>query len=269
VPWFIQQGDCIIAPETKEKESKALTRPRPTEIMSRAQEMERWFDRMVEEFWRRPFPTLLRPERWWPAETGRMWKGELHPLFQLSLPLKKEDSMKTNILIISMTSTIALMGLGVQPSLADPDYGYSHAYSSEHGCCEQMRGHYGHSADHLRHLLQHQKEIGLTDEQVKKLKAIELDFDRARIKSEAEIQIAEREVLALVEEEKTDLSAIEVKVKQSELLEVGLRMLAFKARHDALAVLTPEQREKGKAGHEKRIHEMMGGRHGGPPSGGY
>jgi periplasmic protein CpxP/Spy len=118
-------------------------------------------------------------------------------------------------------------------------------------------------------ILQHQKEIGLTDEQVKKLKAIELDFDRARIKSEAEIQIVEREVLALVEEEKTDLSAIEAKVKQSELLEVGLRMLAFKARHDALAVLTPEQREKGKAGHEKRIHEMMGGRHGGAPSGGY
>ena len=49
-------------------------------------------------------------------------------------------------------------------------------------------GHHGHSADHLRHLLQHQKEIGLTEEQVKKLKAIELDFDRARIKSDAEIQ---------------------------------------------------------------------------------
>jgi Spy/CpxP family protein refolding chaperone len=46
-------------------------------------------------------------------------------------------------------------------------------------------------------------------------------------------------------------------------------MLAFKARHDALAVLTPEQREKGKAGHEKRMHEMMSGRHGGAPSAGH
>jgi len=58
-------------------------------------------------------------------------------------------------------------------------------------------------------------------------------------------------------------------VKQSELLEVGLRMLAFKARRDALAVLTPEQREKGKAAHDKRMHEMMSGRHGGAPSGGH
>jgi len=46
-----------------------------------------------------------------------------------------------------------------------------------------------------------------------------------------------------VEDEKTELSALEAKVKQSEMLEVGLRMLAFKARQDALVVLTPEQRQ--------------------------
>ena len=189
--------------------------------------------------------------------------------------------MKTNVLI-SVMSLIAMLGLGVQPSLADPDHGYSHAYSSGPGCCEEMMGHHAHSgcceemmghrahpADHLRHLLQHQKEIGLTEEQVKKLKAIELDFDRAGIKTDAEIHIAERELLALVEDEKTDLSAIEAKVKQSEMLEVGLRMLAFKARYDALGVLTPEQREKGKAAHEKRMHEMMSGQHGGATSGGH
>ena len=189
--------------------------------------------------------------------------------------------MKTNVLI-SVMSLIGMLGLGAQPSLADPDYGYSHAYSSEHGCCgemmghqthsdccEKMMGHYTHSLHHLRHLLQHHKEIGLTEEQVKKLKGIELDFDRVRIKSEAEIRIAERELLALVEDEKTDLSAIEAKVKQSEMLEAGLRISAFKARRDAIGVLTPEQREKGKAGHEKRIQGMMSGPHGGSPSGGH
>lgn len=177
--------------------------------------------------------------------------------------------MKTNILTISVMSMVAMLGVGVQPSLADPEHGYSHAYASEHGCCEGMVGHHADPADHLRHLLKHHKEIGLTDEQVKKLKAIELDFDRARIRSEAEIHIAERELLALVEDEKTDLSAIEAKVKQSEMLEVGLRMLAFKARHDALAVLTPEQREKGKAAHEKRMQERMSGHRGGSPSEGH
>ena len=63
-----------MAPATKEKENKALIAHRPAEIMPRAHEMERWFDRMVEDFWRRPFPSLLRPERWWPAETGMMMR---------------------------------------------------------------------------------------------------------------------------------------------------------------------------------------------------
>jgi protein CpxP len=66
-------------------------------------------------------------------------------------------------------------------------------------------------------------------------------------------------VRALLEDENTELSTLETKVKQSELLEVGLRMAAFKARRDALAVLMPEQREKAKAAHEKRMPEIRGG----------
>lgn len=150
--------------------------------------------------------------------------------------------MKTKILSISVISMIALLIFGVQPSLAGP----------EPGPYGEMRGHHPQHANHLRHLLNHQKEIGLTEEQVKKLKAIELDFDRVRIRSEAEIHIAERELQTLVEgEEQADLSKVEAKLKQSEMLEVGLRMSAFKARNEALAVLTPEQRAKGKAAHEK------------------
>jgi protein CpxP len=164
-------------------------------------------------------------------------------------------------------SMIAMLVAGVQPSLADPDYGSAHAPASGHGSCEEMMGHQAHAADHLRHMLKHQQEIGLTEEQVKKLKTVELDYDRARIKADAEIRVAERELLALVEDEKTDLSVLEAKVKQSEMLEVGLRMSAFKARRDALAVLTPEQREKAKSSHEKRMQEMRGGPQGSAPRG--
>ncbi|NWF73928.1 MAG: periplasmic heavy metal sensor [Nitrospirae bacterium] len=150
--------------------------------------------------------------------------------------------MKTNILTISVISMIALLGWGVQPSLAGPE-------SRPYG---EMKGHHPQYGNHLRHLLKHQKEIELTEEQVQKLKTIELDFDRARIRFDAEIHIAERELQALVEgAEQADLSKVEAKVKQSEMLEVGLRMSAFKARNEALAVLTSEQRAKGKAAHEK------------------
>jgi len=61
-----------VAEATKEKENKSLTTQTPAEIMPRAQAMERLFERMIDDIWRRPFPSLLRPERWWPAETGMM-----------------------------------------------------------------------------------------------------------------------------------------------------------------------------------------------------
>jgi len=182
--------------------------------------------------------------------------------------------MKAKILLGAAT-ILGLLCWNVQPGLADPEHGYagySHGYSSEHHCCEEMMrhgGHCAHAGGHLQHLLKHQKEIGLTEDQVKKLNAIGLDYDRVRIKTEAEIHVAERELRALVEDEKTELSTLEAKVKQSEMLEVGLRMAAFKARHDALAVLTPEQREKAKAAHEKRMHEMMSSPHGAMPGKGH
>lgn len=62
--------------------------------------------------------------------------------------------MKANILIIRIMSMIAMLGWGVQPSLADPEQGYTHAYSSEQGCGEERTGNRAHPADHLRHLLQ-------------------------------------------------------------------------------------------------------------------
>ena len=92
------------------------------------------------------------------------------------------------------------------------------------------------SAGHLiRHLLKHEKEIGLSTDQVTKLKDIQLNLDKTRIKSEADIQVAERELKALTDDEKSDLGAIEAKLKQSEELQVALRMTSIKTRREVLA----------------------------------
>ena len=112
------------------------------------------------------------------------------------------------------------------------------------------------STGHLiRHLLKHEQDIGLTAEQVTKLKDMQLNLDKTRIKTEADIQIAERELKDLTEDEKSDLGAVEAKLKQSEDLQVALRMVSIKARRDVLALLTPEQRTKEKAEHEKMMQQ--------------
>jgi periplasmic protein CpxP/Spy len=139
----------------------------------------------------------------------------------------------------------------------EPGYGKEGHMGSGHG---SMSG-YGASMKHsgtgqlIRHLLQREQEIGLTAEQVARLKDMQLNLDKTRIRTEADIQVAEREVKALTENEKSDLGAVEAKVRQSHDLQVGLRMVSIKAKRDVLAVLTPEQRAKEKTEHEKVMQQ--------------
>lgn len=174
-----------------------------------------------------------------------------------------------NLLTLGAVATFALM-LGLSGASAnEPGYGKDGYGGGGHGA---MRGHgmgmMHSSAGHLiRHLLKHEKDIGLTADQVTKLKDIQLTLDKTRIKSEADIQVAERELKALTDDEKSDLGAIEAKLKQSEDLQVALRMTSIKTRRDVMALLTPEQRAKEKAEHEKMMeqHKSAGQRnpHGG------
>jgi Spy/CpxP family protein refolding chaperone len=161
----------------------------------------------------------------------------------------------------SAVASICLLVLGV-PSLwaNDPSYGHAgggHGYGK--GMMHSGTGHL------IRHLLKHEKDIGLTADQVTKLKDIQLNLDKARIKAEADIQIAERELRALTESEKSDLTAIEAKLKQSEDLQVGLRMTSIKTRREVMGLLTPEQRAKETSEHDKVMdqHKGSGSPHGG------
>jgi periplasmic protein CpxP/Spy len=150
-----------------------------------------------------------------------------------------------------------LLAFGGQPLWADEPQGggpkeQGKGYG-EHG--GGMKGRHGGAGHFLRHLLMHQKEIGLSQDQVSKINAIQLELDKTRIRTEAEIQVSDRELHALVRDDKADLAAIEAKLRQGANLEVGLRLAAVKARREAMALLTPEQREKEKAEHEKMMQK--------------
>ena len=175
------------------------------------------------------------------------------------------------------TSTIVRFGVATAFMLAlavpgaqanDPSYGHAGGHSGMGGYGKGMiHSGTGHL---IRHLLKHEKDIGLTADQVTKLKDMQLSLDKTRIKSEADIQVAERELKALTEEEKSDLGVIETKLKQSAELQIALRMVSIKARRDVYALLTPEQRAQEKAEHEKVMqqHKEGGNGHGSPHGGG-
>jgi periplasmic protein CpxP/Spy len=127
-----------------------------------------------------------------------------------------------------------------------------HGYGGGHGM-GMMGGWHASTGHLLRHMLKHSTEIGLKDDQVTKLKEMQLNLDKTRIKAEADIMISERELRAMVEDDKSDLSAIESKLKEGESQEAALRMAAIKMRREALALLTPDQRGKLKSEHEKML----------------
>lgn len=134
-------------------------------------------------------------------------------------------------------------------------YGHGGHARGEYGRTD----HHGHAGHFLHHLLKHQKELELTEEQVSKLKTLSLDLDRTMIRTKADILVAERELKSMVHDEKADLTSIEAKVKESGTLEVRLRMAAIKAKREAWTLLTPEQREKEKAEREKRMRHYQEG----------
>jgi periplasmic protein CpxP/Spy len=192
--------------------------------------------------------------------------------------------MKQGTRLIGTLSVASVFALTVGMSSAwanEPGYygkeGYGGSGHGSMGAHGSMGGH-GKSMMHnstgqlIQHLLKNEKDIGLTAEQVTKLKDMQLNLDKTRIKTEADIQVAERELRALTEDEKSDLGAIEAKLKQSSDLQVGLRMVSIKARRDVYALLTPEQRAKEKTEHDKVMqqHKDAGkgyNPHGGPMKG--
>jgi Spy/CpxP family protein refolding chaperone len=179
---------------------------------------------------------------------------------------------RTGAIVTLGVASVFALTVGISTTWAnEPGYGGHGKMGGGHS----SMGGYGASMKHsgtghlIRHLLQREQEIGLTAEQVAKLKEMQLNLDKTRIRTEADIQVAEREVKALTENEKSDLAAVEAKVKQSHDLQVGLRMVSIKAKRDVLAVLTPEQRAKEKTEHAKVMqqHGEAGKGYGNPHGG--
>ena len=161
---------------------------------------------------------------------------------------------------ILVWGSVVLLSANVQTVRADGDHG---GMMGGH-MCKMCKGHDQnkedeHSSHDLKQLLKQGKEIGLTSEQISKLKTMQLDLSRAQARAEADIKVATLELHALVEDEHSDSSAIQAKVDQLKKAEGGILFTAIKSSRDAMAILTPEQREKEHAQCEKMMEKMKGG----------
>src|SRR5579884_1619266 len=119
-----------------------------------------------------------------------------------------------------------------------------------------------HHPDFAKHalwsLLYHQKDMGLSAEQVEKLKEIQINYAKAHVKAEADTKLAKIDAMALKMDEKSDLGAIEAAMQKHERAETAMHLESVKAIRAAMALLSAEQRDAWKAHMMKlgkRLHE--------------
>jgi hypothetical protein len=161
--------------------------------------------------------------------------------------------------IVVLAGAVCLVAASFLSSLADEGHGNMMHMHGSHDQGEQDE----HGAYYLQHLLKHGKEIGLSPEQISKLKAMQLDLNRTQARTEADIKIAKLELQAILEDEKVEFSMIQAKVDQLKKAEGALLLAAIKGKRDAKAMLTPDQRAKDRAQLEKMTSGGEGEHRGG------
>lgn len=153
--------------------------------------------------------------------------------------------------IVVLAGAVCLVAASFLSGLADEGHGnMMHMHGHMQGSHDQGEQD-EHGAYYLQHLLKHGKEIGLSPEQISKLKAMQLDLNRSQARTEADIKIAKFELQAILEDDKAELSVIQAKVDQLKKAEGALLLAAIKGKRDATAMLTPDQRAKDRAQLEK------------------
>jgi Spy/CpxP family protein refolding chaperone len=88
------------------------------------------------------------------------------------------------------------------------------------------------------------KELELSDEQVRALKSIKMDFLKGKLRKVADLKIAHLEFKALMEDDEASLKEIESKLKAVEKLRTDVELSHIKAFRESKALLTPEHMEK-------------------------
>jgi hypothetical protein len=92
-------------------------------------------------------------------------------------------------------------------------------------------------------ILQQQKKLNLSTEQIEKLKKLQSEFRKETLKGNAELQVAEIELNELQTQDPLDLEKVDAKLKQIETFRTELRLAYIKTIEQGKAVLTSEQQK--------------------------
>jgi Spy/CpxP family protein refolding chaperone len=93
-------------------------------------------------------------------------------------------------------------------------------------------------------MLRHRQQLGLTAEQVTRLREMRSGFEKETIRAHADLRILDIELDDLLDAEQVDMAKVEAAVRKEEALRTNLRLSRIKTIEQGKALLTPEQRER-------------------------
>ena len=132
--------------------------------------------------------------------------------------------------------------------------GHGQPYAKGHGSHgRQAMRHSAHrnAAQFIDHILKFKDGMSLTDDQAQQLRALKTSYRKARITMKADIKLANVDLHAILEDEMASLSDIETHLKTIHAVKTKLYMASIKAKRDANAVLSKEQKSRMETIHER------------------
>lgn len=161
-----------------------------------------------------------------------------------------------------MMSFICFVGVGllVSPSsFADDKHGYGHKKAPHGG----MMG-YAQKGHVMRHHMPFsplalKEELGLSEEQVKTLEALEAEYRKALIKTHADVRIAEIDLAELLGQKTLDRNAIVAKIDEISELKKQLMLFRVDTLMKLMDILTPAQYDQFRERLRHFMEHGMGG----------
>ena len=137
-----------------------------------------------------------------------------------------------------------------------------HPHSAHHDGMQKGHGGHGHGSTHpghhrdaiqfIKHILKFKDGMSLTAEQEQQLEDLKVTYKKGRITMKADVKLASIDLHEVLKNEKANLSDIEAEFNKLHALKTKLYMASIKAKRDAKAVLSEEQRTR-----MDKIHERI------------
>jgi protein CpxP len=178
--------------------------------------------------------------------------------------MKGECAMKAKFSISIMVTAVALLAFSVpgpafsqMKGMSMKGHGEGHGQMMEMGNMDKM-------GDMMGMCMQHADEIGLTDDQILKMKPMHSEMGKKQARFNADLKIAKIELMDILEVKDFDLEKANAAVKKISEIQTAHHLEMLSAMKDMRTIITDEQFKKMKKmmmtmrmGEKKPAKKMM------------